>query len=82
MDYDWADELIHTYYGNRWLKYFLEKENNLRTPKQIKEAAEEAVKTVRSTATDQDLAETEDHYKRVLAKARELASTSRHTISL
>ncbi len=30
QDYDWADELIHTYYGNRWLKYFLEKENNLR----------------------------------------------------
>jgi len=75
MDYDWADELIHTYYGNKWLKFFLEKEQNSRTPKQIKESAESAVRTIRSTATEKDYMETERYYNKILDKARKFART-------
>jgi len=74
MDYDWADELIHTYYGNKWLKFFLEKNQDPRTPKDIKKIAEDAVEKIRARATGEDRRETEAHYERVLARARVLAA--------
>ncbi|MEO6848731.1 MAG: hypothetical protein ABI254_15875, partial [Chthoniobacterales bacterium] len=75
MDYDWADELIHTYYGNKWLKFFIEKRGDQRLPKDIKQRAEDAVKAIRKKATPADFEETEGHYERILAKARSLATT-------
>ncbi len=74
MDYDWADELIHTYYGNKWLKFFLENRQDARTPKDIKRAAEQAVESIRAQATTEDRADTEKHYEEILAKGRSLAA--------
>ena len=75
MDFDWADELIHTYYGKHWLEYFLEKEGKGRSPSQIKEAALKAVEEIRARATPEDAAATERLYEETMAKARSLAQT-------
>lgn len=73
MDFDWADELIHTYYGKHWLEYFLAQEGNGRTPRQIKEAALAAVEAIRAAATPQDVADTERLYGETMEKARSIA---------
>ena len=74
MDYDWADELIHTHYGNKWLTFFIGQNRDQRLPKDIKHCAEEAVEALRRKATLADSEETEGHYNRILSKARSLAT--------
>lgn len=75
LDYDWADELIHTYYGNRWLKFFLERSEDARTAKEIRQVAEQAVEKIRTLATSGDYEVTRTHYERILEKGKFLAAT-------
>lgn len=76
MDFDWADELIHTYYGSRWLKHFLASRHDPRTPDQIKTEAQELVRVVQRSATETDRAATEALYRRLLARGEQLAVTA------
>lgn len=73
MDYDWADELIHTYYGKRWLTYFLEQEGLGRTTNDVKNIAFQSVREMRLRATPEDAADTERLYEETMNRARELA---------
>jgi uncharacterized ferritin-like protein (DUF455 family) len=73
MDYDWADEQIHTHYGSHWLKYFLELEGDTRTPLQIRDAAEASVWQIRATLTPEDEAATQALFERTMAQAQQLA---------
>jgi len=74
MDFDWADELIHTYYGTRWLKYFLEQRSEKRGPNDIKKDAEACVQRIRAQATDADRKATETAYEKTMIRSRELAA--------
>lgn len=76
MDFDWADELIHTYYGKRWLTYFLEQEGLGRTTNDIKKIAFESVQNLRRLATPEDEADTERIYGETMERARDLAEES------
>ena len=73
MDYDWADEQIHTHYGSHWLKYFLELEGDTRTPLQIRDAAEASVWQIRATLTPDDEAATQAVFDRTMALAHQFA---------
>ncbi|MCG3209525.1 MAG: hypothetical protein FOGNACKC_03152 [Anaerolineae bacterium] len=73
MDFDWADEQIHTHYGSRWLKYFLQRQKDSRTPIDFRPEAEACVARIRAAATPQDYADTERIYQRTMARARQLA---------
>lgn len=73
MDFDWADELIHTYYGKHWLEYFLKREGKGRTLNEIKAGALQAVEEIRKNATLGDAADTERLYSETMDKARLLA---------
>ena len=77
MDFDWADELIHTHYGKHWLGHFLGKEGRGRKPDDIKSAALEAVEAIRAAATPGDAAATERLYEETMARARELAGAAK-----
>ncbi len=72
MDFDWADELIHTYYGKKWLKYFIEKRGDQRTPNDIKHAAETCVQAIRQQG---DRQRTEQLYEATMSKARSRAGS-------
>jgi len=76
MDFDWADELIHTYYGKRWLNYFLEKEATGRTINEIKEIAFRSVQDLRAAATLADEEATLRLYSETMKRASELAQQS------
>lgn len=76
MDFDWADEQIHTHYGSRWLKYFLKKQNDSRQPMDFRPDAEACVAQIRAAATPQDYDATERLYQQVMARARQLAVKS------
>lgn len=73
MDFDWADEQIHTHYGSRWLKYFLHKYKDPRAPVDFRPEAEACIAHIRQAATPQDYADTERIYRRTMARARQLA---------
>ncbi|MGH7996653.1 MAG: DUF455 family protein [Opitutaceae bacterium] len=68
MDFDWADELVHTHYGKRWLEFFLAAEGAGRTPADIKRAAQAAVERRQAEASAEDQAATEQAFQAVLAK--------------
>lgn len=76
MDFDWADELIHSYYGTRWLKHFLAEKGESRGPNDIKKDAEACVQAIRARATEADRIATETLYGQTLARARALAKQS------
>ena len=76
MDFDWADELIHSYYGNHWLKELLALRGDTRQPNDVKKAAERCIEEIRQRATTADREHTEQHYQRTLRRARELAQTA------
>lgn len=73
MDFDWADELIHTYYGKKWLEYFMEKRGLMAKPQDIKKRAEDSVKKIRAAATEADRKRVEEIYQATMSRARELA---------
>lgn len=73
MDFDWADELIHTHYGKKWLDHFIARRGLQIGPQDIKAAAEGAVARIRREATPADRERIETLYRRTLARARELA---------
>ncbi len=77
MDFDWADELIHTHYGKKWLEYFLKKRGLAIRPQEIKKAAEDAVAQMRAEATDDDKRRVEELYDATMIRARQLAETAR-----
>jgi len=74
MDYDWADEQIHTYYGNHWLKYFLSQEGDQRDPMQIRLAAEQAVAALRTQITAEDETATQKIFEQTMALAQTRAT--------
>jgi uncharacterized ferritin-like protein (DUF455 family) len=74
MDFDWADELIHTYYGSRWLKHFIEARRDKRSMADIKDAAHAYVRAVQQSATEGDRSQTEAIYQSLLVRHRELAA--------
>jgi hypothetical protein len=73
MDFDWADELIHTYYGKKWLEYFLEKRGLGAKPHDIKKRAEDAVKQCRAEATEEERQRVYELYQSTMERARSLA---------
>jgi hypothetical protein len=73
MDFDWADEQIHTHYGSRWLKHFLAEQQDPRAPMDFRPDAEACVARIREQATPQDYEATERIYRQTMARARELA---------
>ncbi len=72
MDFDWADELIHTYYGKRWLEYFLKRKADKRSPMDIKKAAEGCVQRIRDLYPPLERERTEGQYRRTMRRATEL----------
>jgi uncharacterized ferritin-like protein (DUF455 family) len=76
MDFDWADEQIHTHYGSQWLKYFLAQAADVTTPLQVREAAEAAVRQLQAAVTPADEAATQAMYDRVMAWAQQQAAGS------
>jgi hypothetical protein len=74
MDFDWADELIHTHYGKKWLDYFLQHQSSKLTPADIKRAAEDSVARLRTEATPADRQRIDDLYTTTMARARALAA--------
>lgn len=73
MDFDWADEQIHTHYGTHWLKYFLEKQNDTRRPIDFRKQSEECVLRMRKKATEGDKRQTMAAFETIMKKAHELA---------
>jgi len=74
MDFDWADELIHTHYGKKWLDHFIARRGLTLTPQDIKAAAEGAVAQIRREATPADRQRIEELYQTTMTRARELAA--------
>ena len=74
MDFDWADELIHTEYGKRWLNYFLNKRGDPCGIAEVKQAAEQCIRKIRAEASSTDRLRTEELYQQVMQRARELAT--------
>lgn len=73
MDFDWADELIHTYYGKRWVEEFLKQAGQPKTLADVKEDARKAVLAQLEQATSADKAETAQAFESVMAKMPALA---------
>lgn len=73
MDFDWADEQIHTHYGSRWLKYFLRQQNDSRPPVEFRPQAEACIARIREQASPEDREATERLYQRTMERARQLA---------
>ena len=69
MDFDWADEQIHTHYGTRWLKYFLELRNDTRRPVDFRIQAEAAVKAEQMSATEEDKWDVQFVFSEMMARA-------------
>ncbi len=74
MDFDWADEQIHTHYGTKWLEYFLRAQGDNRRPVDFKSDAEAAVRDIRARATGDDARIANEIRERTLERARELAA--------
>jgi hypothetical protein len=74
MDYDWADEQIHTHYGTHWLKHFLAQAGETRTPLDVRAAAEQAVQRLLAQATAADVAAADTIFEQSLALASRFAS--------
>jgi uncharacterized ferritin-like protein (DUF455 family) len=68
MDFDWADELIHTYYGKRWVEAFLRQSGTTRTLSTVKEDARQAVSRQIARATPEDKAATDIIFRSITSK--------------
>lgn len=73
MDFDWADELIHTHYGKKWLAYFAERRDPKPSLQDIKLAGEEAVRRIRAEASEADRERVLAAHRSVMKRAEELA---------
>jgi uncharacterized ferritin-like protein (DUF455 family) len=70
MDFDWADETIHTSYGKTWLSAVLERRGkNPDDYTDIKDVCEQIVKNTVQTATPEEIAEITDIANKIIAKA-------------
>jgi uncharacterized ferritin-like protein (DUF455 family) len=76
MDFDWADELIHTYYGKRWVEEFLKQSDTAKTLRDVKESAREAVFRKIAQATPEEKAATSLNFQRVMQKMAAQAGKS------
>lgn len=70
MDFDWADELIHTHYGKKWLQAFLAESGDPRSLNDIKEEGQNAVKRQQAAATEANKAESLAIFHALLSKVR------------
>ncbi|ATC65805.1 hypothetical protein CMV30_18650 [Nibricoccus aquaticus] len=68
MDFDWADELIHTYYGKRWLEELLKQHGSRRKLSDVKEDAKAAVIAKIAEASEQEKLLTKEIFDRVMKK--------------
>lgn len=73
MDFDWADELIHTHYGKKWLDYFLTHENDTRSTNDIKDRARSCVERLQAAATEEDKETANGIVKAMLSRVEHLA---------
>jgi len=73
MDFDWADERIHTQFGTGWPKYFFEKQGDPRRPTNLRPEAEACVKKTIATAIETDRAKTQVAFEMMMKRARLLA---------
>ncbi len=76
MDFDWADELIHTAYGKRWLGEFLRQSGDERTLSQVKDAARAAVLQKLAAADEDDKQASAAIFQRMLDKLTAPGSTT------
>jgi hypothetical protein len=76
MDFDWADELIHTYYGKRWVEEFLKQSDTAKTLRDVKESAREAVFRKIAQATPEEKAATSLNFQRMMQKMAAQAGKS------
>ncbi|QYM78560.1 DUF455 family protein [Horticoccus luteus] len=74
MDFDWADELIHTHYGKKWLEKFLATTAGDETLSSLKATAREAVFQRLARATPEDKAATAQVAERAMAKMAKSAA--------
>lgn len=68
MDFDWADELIHTHYGKKWLEAFLVHAGSRHSVNEIKDIARDAVAQRLARATVAEKAATQHAFDRVMAR--------------
>jgi hypothetical protein len=73
MDFDWADELIHTYYGKKWLEHFIQEKKLGLTPLDVKKNAEAALGAGQARATEAMRQRADELRIKTLTRARELA---------
>jgi len=74
MDFDWADEQIHTHYGTHWLKHFLQQQGDSRKPINFRKQSEACIARMREAATAQDRADVLAALEKMMSKAYALAS--------
>lgn len=68
MDFDWADELIHTHYGKKWLEVFLTRCTPAPTLASIKEEARQAVAQRLALVTPEEKSATALAFERVMTR--------------
>lgn len=71
-DYDWADEAIHLSYGNRWLKYLIQDEDELDA---LRKGTMDKWYAYRAWARTQPLGDYEPFMSRIMARMRSLEET-------
>ncbi|MFY0544799.1 DUF455 family protein [Brevibacillus sp. H7] len=73
MDFDWADETIHTSYGKKWLSAVLERRGkNPDDYTEIKDVCEQITAKTVQTATPEEIAQIIDIANKIIAKASSL----------
>ncbi len=75
MDFDWADEGMHTAYGQRWLPALFEQRGwPLTAMRDVRSRCDELVQAEVETATPQEIAETRAVADHLIARAHEFAT--------
>lgn len=75
MDFDWADETRHAYFGNQWLTRLLELRGEDPDPRSVRAYCNELVDQVVAAATDEDRRHIRAIADAIVAKAQQLAAT-------
>lgn len=76
MDFDWADELIHTYYGKRWLDELLKQHGSHKKLADIKDDARAAVAAKLAAADDHRKMRSQEIYESVMKKMMTVKNTA------
>ncbi|KKK40044.1 hypothetical protein WQ57_01925 [Mesobacillus campisalis] len=78
MDFDWADETIHTAYGKRWLSAILEKRGlNPKDYQKIKDECDRLVDDVLKSVTEEEVQQITQITENMVEKAKQLVTAER-----